>query len=318
MIHLLTLAASLVTSNIPRDVLVAHRFEFSAAVLATRPNAEEHFVILGDVKSSEKDEMARDAKFAYDTFSKFFQTTPPPITLDLRDTKSPDGAKLYLPWISEAQARKMIEGQVPESYIDQVLDQMKNGRPLSHEIGHILLANYVDSQVKALDETKRKALKNYGFYGSPYLKDWADEAGAILCEQESLSKERLSQAKSADDLVSLKELFTMTHPGMSDEDIVKAKDAVKEAQKSGSGAQVIVKTSADSEMMENSRKTNNFYIQISSLCAFMREKAGDKCVKAIIDGLVQEKSMDEILPTIEGLPKTVDQLEKDWKQWLKK
>lgn len=305
MVHLLALAASLTTLFSPPANLTSRSCLMS----------EDSFVILGDAKPSEKEDIARDVKFAYDTFGKLFGDTPPPITLDLRDKKSKGDAKIYLPWISEAQARKMVEGQVPEEYMDQVIEQIKKGRPLSHEVGHMLLVHFVDSQVKTFDEAKRKAMKKYGDYGSPYLQDWADEAIAIVCEQESLSKDRMEQAKSATSLVPLKELFVMTHPGMSDEDIAQRKENAKASE---GGAQVIVKTSADPKAMEDSRKTGEFYAEISSLCAFMREKAGDKCIRAIIEGLVQQKSMDEILPTIEGLPKTVDQLEKDWKQWLKK
>lgn len=302
MVHLLALVASLTVSS---------------GVISTPPAfiLDENFVILGDVKPSEKEDIARDVKFAYSTFGKLFGDTPPPITLDLRDKKSKGDAKIYLPWISEAQARKMVEGQVPEEYMDQVIEQMKKSRPLTHEVGHMLLVHFVDSQVKTFDEAKRKAMKKYGDYGSPYLQDWADEAIAIVCETESLAKDRMEQAKAASSLFPLKELFTMTHPGMSDEDIAQRKE---DAKSSEGGAKVIVKTSADPKAAEDRRKTAEFYAEISSLCAFMREKAGDKCIKAIIDGLVQQKSMDEILPTIEGLPKTVDQLEKDWKQWLKK
>lgn len=219
-----------------------------------------------------------------------------------------DAGRLYLPWLSLADMERMVGDQVPPEYMDQVVEQIRKSRPLSHEIGHMLLIDYAAARAEKAPQEGRK---NFGNYGSAHLPDWADEAFAVMCEHDASIKSRISQAKTGTP-IALQTLFSMEHPHL------KEAEGEKAAGSSGASVKIVGSDTVNEEHREHMRAVANFYAQVAALTAFIKERAGADAFKVIIDGLADGKEMKDILPTLPKLPSTIDQLDADWNVWMKK
>jgi len=150
---------------------------------------------------------------------------------------------------------------------------------MTHELGHLWLLVWIDGLPKAPPREPR--------YGST-LPDWADEGVATLFDDEAMrARYRVDMRKYLSGKVpSLDELFDSVHP---------------ESRQPGA---------------EERRAKDRwlFYCQTNSVMEYVLEKHGAESLRHVIATLKKGKGMAPALGA-KGLPKTVEELEKAWREW---
>lgn len=280
------------------------------------------------------------------------------------------GAQWVMPWVPdevfanldiEDQIRQQVETQLRdrgfddgmvELAVEQALAQLgprrrgiagliAQARPLTHELGHFWFGRLVWGDAWMAPEAARPAAVD-GIahrYGSP-SPDWLDEVGAILMETGELTQSRFDQlttmlAGERRSIRPLSELFTMTHPAMGNQAVMRALRGaqavapVEEPQRlepaapprrMAGGVRVMPVTvlpgDADAAGL---RDAAAFYAQCRSVAEFMIERsANPRLFARIARDLKDNPSMDDWLRdhgAAHSLPATVDDLDREWLKW---
>ena len=252
---------------------------------------------------------AEELDFAAKNFEKYFGEKPPKIAvyvlnspneiskIDFRSF-SKRGLKV-LPFISTDYLQSLKK---PE---DKKIG-LAEARALSHEAGHKFLITYADTKTTRRSGMTRK-------YGHPSIPDWFDEAFATLCEFPMLQKRRYAfLEKNLDKTIPFEEFFKMDHPmlaKLSGEKQMSQEEAKKLLKNLPAGAKITIRK-GDGLVTE---KDFMFYSQSLALTDFLVEKKGKMIIRKIADGLLEGKSLSEILSD----ESTISQLESDWKSWVK-
>ncbi len=252
--------------------------------------------ILGDTTAAERKAIESDVSYTYEKYKHAFGYELKVTTLiDLRDKKSrPSDAVIYMSWMTDSQLRAKIKGQVPDEQLDDAVDFVRENRALTHELGHDLLFYYANSKLSSISVN----LPDFGRYGHKNLPDWIDESFPVFCEDSNLLKSRLRFAQNnLDRNIPFSRFFMMKHPNSDDKE--EENNSTKPAGK------------------DSRESVTSFYAQAGAFYLYLEAKAGPLTFKKIVDKTLESKSMSEILPTISGLPHTVEALENDWKNWMK-
>jgi hypothetical protein len=291
------------------------------------------------------------------------------------------GAAWVMPWIPnrvlenidfEGEVRRQVETQLRERGLDDAIIEMavkqalaqvhgrgaaaRRGlagvlartRPLTHELGHFWFGRLVwgESWMRG-GGAAAEGMAGAGThrYGSP-SPDWLDEVGAILLENEALTKQRFEQmtgmlAAGRERIIPLAKLFTMTHPGM---DMPAVREAMREAgearrgpprgagvadlgedREGGARATVrvmpMVRMGGGDEqaMLGAEEAAGGFYAQCRSVAEFMIERSGRPRLFAVLAmDLKDDPSMEKWLSERGaefGLPTTVEALHEAWVKW---
>ncbi len=194
-----------------------------------------------------------------------------------------NGAEWFLPWMESPMGKGMGSKL----------------KPLTHEAGHMM-------SLHAYKDGFKKDIKQYDDnYGSPF-PDWFDEGIAVYHEIEPLRNQRKSHLrKMQGDLLSLKELFSMTHP------IYKKKKEQENDEKKKEGATV------ERHKLDNPGKMVKFYAQSYGIFQFFLEKEGKEFIRTVAEAFQKEKEFKSVLNEhAENVPTDISKLEKEWKQWL--
>ncbi len=267
-----------------------------------------------------------EVQLAADTFEKYFGEKPPKIAVIIVDSPgevpkidfSPfmsRGLKI-LPFVSNDYLKKIEKPGTQKK-------SMSEARPLSHEAGHKFFITYVNKNM-----TKTASNTTNLKYGHPEIPDWFDEAIATLSEYPNLKKRRNNFLKeNLDKTIPLEEFFEMEHPYF-------ARNKVKLGGKkvlSGEEAKEFLKNNpniiknrsgvAKVTVVQSDKKTSPkdlmFYSQSLAFTEFLVDKKGNSVVKDIANGLMNGKKATEILATIDSRYENLENLENDWKAWVK-
>lgn len=175
---------------------------------------------------------------------------------------------------------------------------------VSHEIGHMLFMHGIWGSSAVIEPNQ---------YGST-APDWLDEAAAITAEDDALTHSRRQEFNTAlqtQQPLSLTALFAAQHPHANSN---LRQEAQKNAQESSNGVSIAVSSSA-----ENPRAL--FYGQIRALLDYLQDKSGDKpYMRSITKHLKSGQTMSSWVHKYGqdfGLPKTIDELELSFTEYLK-
>jgi hypothetical protein len=188
-------------------------------------------------------------------------------------------------------------------------------RPLSHEAGHVFMA-YVDAKLGRRFSHGENLLPLGSEYGHPLLPDWFDEAVATLSEFPALQQSRRTHMQqNLEKRIPFSELFVMRHPWGGVENEIK-KRLREEAQTTGKRTPGVVKMTGV-EAAEALERVIVFYSECLTLAQFLVEREGPEFIGRMVAGMMNGKSMDEILRQAKSAPASPSELEKAWLEWIK-
>ena len=280
-----------------------------------------------------------DLDFASQTFEKYFGEKPPKIAVYVLN-KPEDAAKIdfgsfskrglsVMPFITNEYIKSLEKGDKKEF-------KLSDARALSHEAGHKYLIAYVNTKIP----TVRSSIFEPK-YGHPAIPDWFDEAFATLCEYPALQERRNNfLSKNVEKTISFNEFFKMEHPvfaktksslpksisKLKNKRVLTKEEFDKLMKNKGAKAKVLTKEEAE-KFLEGNKSTASisikkgddittekdmvFYSQSLSFADYLIMNEGKNVIKKITDGLIEGKSVEDILGR-----KNIE-IESDWKKWIR-
>ncbi len=194
-------------------------------------------------------------------------------------------------------------------------------RVLSHEAGHIFFVSYVcersgESVQEAVPDTGRKKKHS----GHPDIADWLDESVAMLCEYDSLQIKRLRGIKerleAEKELLSLEELFRMENPNVKSQKA--SSNQANREQKGGVKVSFSVSEGKSKEAQKARERSMLFYRQSLSVMKFLIDREGKEVVGKLVEADRKGEPLESVLEEAKGLPSDIEELEKEWRQWVLK
>ena len=173
-----------------------------------------------------------------------------------------------------------------------------SARPLSHEAGHLFLAQY--AAARGSGPFEKDTTRAYS--GVPALPDWMDEAFATWCEVPALARQREALlARELDDAIPFDSLLSMEHP-------ILATRVLDNFESDGAPVRLQV-TGRELGVL---RRGPLFYAQSLSLVRFLAATHGPRVFGRLVDRVLDGATMDEALAA-EGVE--AGPLEADWRAW---
>jgi hypothetical protein len=141
-------------------------------------------------------------------------------------------------------------------------------------------------------------------YSSPFLPDWFDEAGAMICEDESSHREREEALiRDWEKRLPLSVLFSMDHPSSAS-----PKGRPRAGGISMASGMPARGAEADTVLM--------FYSQSYSVSRFLGERQGTAFLSRMVDDLATGVAMDSILRAAPHPYASIQSFQDAWEQWL--
>ena len=249
---------------------------------------------------------------------------PPEGTIVLSDEQGlvtwTEGGRWTLTWptTSRLSAGSAGLGSTPVDFVARQWEDV-----LPHEIGHIMLAAWLYLPGRPLA----------GDYGT-YLPDWVDEAVAIAMEPERTRAFRLSQT-SAFPSPDLASLLSLPHPGATSRGDAFSTSAVISRPCSGpcdrarpDDTRVITsrvfrdgRTSVDTTWVAGDHRLETdsvarFYTLAYALWAYIEHRGGRSSITTLLERLRAAPSDSRALAGLPGLPRTLPEIERDWRAWV--
>ena len=142
-------------------------------------------------------------------------------------------------------------------------------------------------------------------YSSPFLPDWFDEAGAMICEDESSHREREAVlVQKWDKRLPLSMLLSMDHP------------MAASAVASGPPSKGISMTSLPADRSARGDTLLMFYSQAYSVSRFLGEHQGAEFLSRMIDDLARGVAMDSILRVAPHPFASIASFQDAWERWV--
>lgn len=264
----------------------------------------DHYELIAP-NQTDFDSAARDLDAAAAQFEQHFGAAPPPILVLIFE--NPEQMQRYgvanmqmqdvpvVPWYTEQYMRELAikAGSDPGEAGEQ--------RILMHEAGHMFFNYYVTQlsenkfgEVRSVREDK---------YGHGIIRDWLDEAAALICEYEGLKEQRRSfLAQNIGKRIPLDKFFTVDH---------EYKEELARNPKASAGPEVRM---SDPEGRDRGLL---FYGQALSLAEFFVDREGPDFMTQVTKGHYRGETMSEILGRAKNLPADLRQLEREWVAWVK-
>ncbi|MBL4940850.1 MAG: hypothetical protein JKY81_04215 [Colwellia sp.] len=168
-------------------------------------------------------------------------------------------------------------------------EKLNKANILAHEVCHKLLINKVDEKglrkKSNADETGRLG------YGHSLLPDWFDEMAAVICENQYLKTDRLSDLTG--DFIPFSQYLNMEHPVMAQQQeqikalMAKMKQQLKQKSTEKKDDTHYVMVMDISEADESSRLAVKFYSQTALFSQFLEKKFGNNIFKTLTEKFVQ-------------------------------
>jgi hypothetical protein len=143
-------------------------------------------------------------------------------------------------------------------------------------------------------------------YSSPYLPDWFDEAGAVICEDEAGRGDRdAALVREWSKRLPLSVLFAMDHPvsGSPSAGGPRSRGTSMTAWTPPPGAQT------DTILM--------FYSQSYSVIRFLGEHQGAEFLSGMIRDLARGMTMDSVLRAAPRPYASIDSFQDAWERWVR-
>jgi hypothetical protein len=195
---------------------------------------------------------------------------------------------VFLPWVDDGLARPDASSVVPAAQGDA--KRFRRTWSLSHEAGHLLLNARVDGDTGHPRDAGARCEPAGHECGGALLPAWFEEAVAAWCESPGMRRNRLERARrSLDDPIPLWKLFVMKRPeavDLSDPWVA----------------------SPDSE--------RKFIDESFSVAQFLVAKEGKSILAKIGGRLERGAATTQALRDAEYVSPDVDQLQRDWLEWL--
>ena len=196
---------------------------------------------------------------------------------------------------------------------------------LPHEIGHVMFGAWLYSPGRNLS----------GEYGT-YMPDWVDEAVAISMEPDTIRRERLAQARSFAPLPAIAEVLAFRHPlrGRSDEAFStrvlssppcdgpcareRPTDTRTITERIFRDGRVTVDTTyVAGEQRLDADPLARFYVLSYALWSYVETRGGRDAISTLIARLRRNPRDGTALVGLPGLPRTMPEIEADWRAWLR-
>lgn len=312
-----TLPAGLQCASGPRGVAVSGTGEdaerFLSAIMEGADRFEQHFgkkvSPAALVEPSDRFDALRPALKSRVAFPwvKFKE--------DMVDA-SIERVKAAQPNLSEEQINKIRKTQFQQA-------QLRELGAVSHEFCHLWL-------IRDFGFSENQGVTNRHYGGS--APDWLDETAAVLCENETLIKDRRSMMRMLRKgalpwkLVPLQAFTTMAHPlAQREQELLKSRpqaaDAAAGAQPEKRGEGYFRRLTGDeAQAFIGDTNAPGFYVQARVFADFLIEKSGRPDIFAGITAAALKGRSYEAWLAKNGkknnLPSTMEELQTQWDAWL--
>lgn len=179
--------------------------------------------------------------------------------------------------------------------IDKTIKNIAKSNVLGHELCHKLLIKKVSSE--GLINKSDNSLNNHIGYGHTLLPDWFDEIAAVMCENQHLKTQRISNLEY--DFIPFRKYLKMEHPVMAQEQekikalMEKMQKKIKNSSKENENSNQYMMIIDLDEKDELTNLATKFYSQTTLFAQFLQLKLGDNIFRALTNQFTQGVNVEK-------------------------